>query len=276
MTPFYENNSYFWLCDDCKAVHMWTYEPEYFYRRFEIKKKLDDISVDEIKELNEYLVVNINAIDDEFDSTPIKDLMVRSTINQFKYFATDDLTKVYIIDINKNKLDSEYELTYESSLETDLKIDSFGDIMIYTIEKKNNGHEYVVENGVRKQQDDDKYPHFQVNFMIHEDNIGFADPKREPETYNKDTIDEFYKKYGNLYKKRKFKYFYVEYLDMVEDKLYCYKSSDDYRKGDIVLVPRGYNDEEVKAKIINIKEYTEENAPYPYDDLKFIIDYADD
>ena len=206
--PCYEDNDYFWLCDDCKTVHMWSNKDEYCYRTFKLKKKIDDISIDEIKKLNEYLVMNINEYTEEFETTPIKDLLNRNLDNPYKYYATDDLTKVYIINIDENKLDREYELTYESFVEYDWKSDSYGDLLIYTIDKSNKGHEYIVENGIRKQKDTDDYPHKQVNFMITEKgenggSISYADPNKEPETYTIDTMDEFNKKYGKLIAEKK-------------------------------------------------------------------------
>lgn len=280
--PFYENNDYFWLCDDCKTVHMWSNKPEYCYRTFKIKKNIDDISINEIKKLSEYLVMNINKYTDEFDKIPIKDLLNRNPVNSYKYYATDDLTKVYIINSDENKLDKEYELIYESFVKYDWKSDSYDNLLIYTIDKSNKGHEYIVENGIRKQKNTDDFPHKQVNFMITEKDknggsISYADPNKQPEIYTINTMEQFNKKYGKVLqsKNKEYKYIYVEYLDMIGDRLYCYKSEDDYEIGDVVIVPRGYNEEETEAKIINIKYYSEKDVPYPYKDLKEIIDYAD-
>ena len=39
--PFYEENTYFWLCDECKEVHMWSYTPKYCYRTYKLRKELD-------------------------------------------------------------------------------------------------------------------------------------------------------------------------------------------------------------------------------------------
>ena len=54
MALFYEDNDSLCLCDDCKRAHLWSYKPKYCYRKFELKKSLDKISIDEIKKLNEY------------------------------------------------------------------------------------------------------------------------------------------------------------------------------------------------------------------------------
>lgn len=284
MAPFYEDNDYFWLCDNCKTAHLWSYKPEYCYRKFKLKKSLDKISIDEIKKLNEYLVMNINEYTDEFEEAPIKDLLKRNPVSPYKYYVTDDLTKVYIIDLDKNILDREYELTYESFVEYSWNSEDVGNLLIYTIDKKNKGHEYIVENGIRKQQDKDDYPHKQVNFMITEKgsnggSISYEDPNKEPETYTINTMEEFNKKYGKYYSKKKknqkLKYIYVEYFDMYGDRLYSYKSDHDYKVGDIVIVPRGWNNEEVEAEIVNIEYYTEDEAPYPYNELKEIIGYVD-
>ena len=61
---------------------------------------------------------------------------------------------------------------------------------------------------------------------------------------------------------KRYFYVYVEYLDNPGGKLYCYKSENrKIEKGDIVLIDR--NGEEVYGKVITIKEYTSDNAPYP-------------
>lgn len=145
--------------------------------------------------------MNINEYTDEFEKTPIKDLLKRNPANPYKYYVTNDLTKVYIIDLDKNIIDREYELTYESFVKYSFDTESFDNLLIYTIDKTNNGHEYVVENGIRKQRDTDDYPHKQVNFMIKEKgsnggSISYAYPNLEPETYTINTMDAFNKKYG--------------------------------------------------------------------------------
>ena len=65
-------------------------------------------------------------------------------------------------------------------------------------------------------------------------------------------------------------------MDMHGDRLYSYKSYFDYKVGDFVIVSRGWNDEEVKAGVVNIAYYTEDEAPYPYNELKEIIGYAEE
>ena len=138
----------------------------------------------------------------------IKDFIEKNPIKPCKYYVTVDLTKVYIINTDTNELDRIYDLTYESFVEYSFDSDSFDNLIIYTIDKKNNAHEYVVENGIRKQKDTDDYPHKQVNFMIKEigsngGSISYADPNLEPETYTTNTMDEFNKKYGKYYDEKK-------------------------------------------------------------------------
>lgn len=269
-----EDNPYFWLCDKCKRVHLWSNKPEYCKRTFELCDNFDKVDINKIKELSEFLVVNINdygLVEEEY----VSDLIKRNPINSYKYYITDDLTKVYIINTEENTLDRVYELTYESTVEYCVDIESFDNLLISTIYKKNNGHEYIVENGIRKQQDTDDYPHKQVNFMVvdnvnNDSKIYFNDSNKQPEVYTTKTMDQFNKKYAKLLHK-KYKYYYVEYLDMVGDKLYCYKSNEDYQIGDIVIVPRGFDNHKTEAKIINIKYYDKDNTPYSYDDLKEII-----
>lgn len=61
---------------------------------------------------------------------------------------------------------------------------------------------------------------------------------------------------------KRYFYVYVEYLENPGDKLYCYKSENrEIEKGDIVLIDR--SGEKVYGKVITIKEYTSDNAPYP-------------
>lgn len=202
---FYSEGIYFWLCDKCKTVHLGSSLPEYFYRTFKFKNDIDEnISVEEIKGLAEYYVINVNEYGD-VDHLHISDVIERNPFRPYKYYVTEDLTKVYIINTDNNKLDRIYELTYEGNIDYSLEIETFGDLLIYTIDKKNNGHEYIVENGIRIQQDKEDYPYKQVNFMVTVRTAGggiisHADPNREPETYTADNMDEFYAKYGYLYK----------------------------------------------------------------------------
>lgn len=205
--PFYEENTYFWLCDECKEVHMWSYTPKYCYRTYKLRKEREEISIESIKKLDEYFVINLNDYD-IIDEMLIKDYMQKNPSRPYKYFVTGDLTKVYIINTDTNELDRIYDLTYESFVEYSFNSDSFDNLLIYTIDKKNNGHEYVVENGIRKQKDTDDYPHKQVNFMIKEKSsnggsISYTDSNLEPETYTINTMDEFNKKYSKYYKEKR-------------------------------------------------------------------------
>lgn len=201
--PFYENNTYFWLCDKCKGIHMWSYIPEYCYRTYKLKNDLEDISVNKIKKLNEYYAININDYD-LVDEMFIKDFIKKNPVIAYKYYVTNDLTKVYILNTDTNKIDKIYDLTYESFVKYSYNMDSFDNLLIYTINKSNKGHEYIVENGIRTQKDKNDYPHKQVNFMIKEKNnnaesLSYPDPNLEPEIYTINTMDEFNKKYGKYY-----------------------------------------------------------------------------
>ena len=65
-------------------------------------------------------------------------------------------------------------------------------------------------------------------------------------------------------------YIYVEYIDMLGDRMYCYTSDDEtIKKDDYVLVKR--NQFEIPAKVINTVYYNDMEAPYPYSKLKHVI-----
>lgn len=205
-STFYEDNAYFWLCDECKTVHLWSSTPKYCARTYKLRKKIQKISIENIKKLNEYFVIGINE-DELIDDVPIKKFIEKNTIRPYKYYVTNDLTKVYIINTDTNELDRVYDLIYESFTEYDFETDVFDNLLIYTIYKKNKDHEYVVENGVRKQKDADDYPHKQVNFVIKENDsnggsISYVDHKLKPEIYTINNMDEFNKKYGKYYSKK--------------------------------------------------------------------------
>lgn len=129
--------------------------------------------------------------------TLIRDFIENNPISRYKYYITDDLIKVYIINTDNNVIVKEYELTYESFVDYDLKIDSYENKLIYTIDKKNNEHEYIIKSGKRIQKDTDDYPHKEVRFMICENgsSIEYEDPNSKPEIYTKNNMDEFYQKY---------------------------------------------------------------------------------
>ena len=75
---------------------------------------------------------------------------------------------------------------------------------------------------------------------------------------------------NTLDKEEKHLYIYVEYIDMPNDRMYCYTSDDEnIKKDDFVLVQR--NKFEIPAKVINTVYYTDIEAPYPYSKLKNII-----
>lgn len=66
-------------------------------------------------------------------------------------------------------------------------------------------------------------------------------------------------------------YIYVEYIDMPNDRMYCYTSDDEtIKKDDYVLVQR--NRFKLPAKVINTVYYNDQEAPYPYSKLKNIIE----
>ena len=65
-------------------------------------------------------------------------------------------------------------------------------------------------------------------------------------------------------------YIYVEYIDMPNDRMYCYTSDDEsIKRDDYVLVKR--NQFEIPAKVINTAYYTDMEAPYPFSKLKHVI-----
>lgn len=69
--------------------------------------------------------------------------------------------------------------------------------------------------------------------------------------------------------KDKYKYIYVEYLDMPNDRMYCYlPNCDNVEKGDIVEVNK--SDEKTYGRVINIVDYSKEDVPYPVENMKFI------
>lgn len=130
--PFYDDKSYFWLCDECKKVHMWSEIPKYCYRTYELRKNIEEVSIEEIKKLDEYYVININKYG-LIDEMLIKDFIEKNPINAFKYYVTENLTKVYIINTDVNKLEMIYDLTYENFTDYSVSIDSFENLLIYTI-----------------------------------------------------------------------------------------------------------------------------------------------
>lgn len=204
---FYEDNSYFWLCDKCKRVHMWSYLPKYCTRTFKLSDKIDRIDLDYVKKLEEYYVVNLYDYD-VIDSEYICDFIKKNPIRPYKYYVKEDLTKIYIVNTDIDEIDKVYELTHESFVEYNLKSESFDNLLIYTIDKTNDGHEYEVKDGKKIQIDSDDYPHKQVNFMITEKgsnngSISYADPNQEPEIYNINTMDKFNEKYGKYFEKNK-------------------------------------------------------------------------
>lgn len=55
------------------------------------------------------------------------------------------------------------------------------------------------------------------------------------------------------------------------DKEYCYLCDISVKKGDKVVVPCGSCDRETIATVVKTGKYTEENAPYPIDQMKKVI-----
>ncbi len=195
---------YFWLCDGCKRVHVWiNSENRKLYRVYKIIDKFNGkVKKGDFESWEQIFPLNQN----KYDDTPLCDLINTDIIFQYKYYLSNDELKVYVL--NKDDgMEGLYELEYESDIETDLKIDSFDNFSIYTITKKNDGHEYIFEDGQRIDITDTKYPYKQVHFMIKEyyeggGSLSRKDTNKPSEIYNKENMDEFYKKYGEYYKKK--------------------------------------------------------------------------
>lgn len=209
---FCRNNPYFWLCDKCKNIHLWSDSPKYCYREYKIVEKNNKEDLSKIKELDEYIVVNLNDYE-VMDDMLISDIIKKNPVRPYKYYVEDDLTRIYIINTNEDKIDRIYELVYEDFVKykfTSKSIDNKNEhLLICTINKRKGQdiHTYKVENGKRKQVDSDDYPHRQVNFMITErsgkGSISFADPNREPEVYTSKNMNVFYEKYGKYFANNK-------------------------------------------------------------------------
>lgn len=99
---FYEKHPYFWLCDKCKTVHIWSESPKYCKRTFELSDTIDKVDVDSIKKLEEYYVINLYDYD-IIDDMYISDFIERNPIRSYKYYVKEDLTKVYIINTDNDE-----------------------------------------------------------------------------------------------------------------------------------------------------------------------------
>lgn len=87
-----------------------------------------------------------------------------------------------------------YEIEYESDVDYDLKIDYVDalNLIIYTITKKNDGHEYNVINGRKEDITDMKYPHIEVHFIMLKEVVITEDYESSYKSCSKDNMDEFY------------------------------------------------------------------------------------
>lgn len=196
-------NVYFWKCDKCGAIHSWTLDDDEIYRIYNLVSDDVDISRDELNRLTEIIPINVNEYG-YYDFFPIDELFNKNPIRPYKYFLSNDLLSAFVFNTDTNKVDLKYELSYETNADYSYEIDTFDDLLIYTIEKKNDGHEYSFENGKKILKDTNDYPHKQVNFMIKiSKDVYAADPNREPETYTINDLDEFNKKYGKYYSVKK-------------------------------------------------------------------------
>lgn len=203
--PIYDDNPYFWYCNKCKRIHLWSYKPKYCYRKYKLRNKIEEnIDIKAISNLDEYIVVNFNEIE-QLNNYRVKSAIEKNPLRPYKYYVTNDLTKIYILNTDSKLVEKIYDLTYESYVKYTVNLKNVDNLLIYTINKKNKGHEYIVKNGVRTQKDIDDYPHKQVNFMTHDKNskLYYADPNKKTETYTKDTMNEFNKKYGKYFEKKK-------------------------------------------------------------------------
>ncbi len=57
-----------------------------------------------------------------------------------------------------------------------------------------------------------------------------------------------------------------------KNRTYCYLADDNYEIGDIVRVPTGDNNEPGIGQIKTIDRFSRENAPYPVEKTKHIIE----
>ena len=201
---FYRNNPYFWMCDNCKSVYLWTFIPMYCSRKYELVDVPYDLSIRKIKKLDEYYIFNCL---DNIEDIQVKKILKKNPRRPYKYFVKKDLSKVYIVDTEFNDIDRIYDLTYESTMVYSHDYDIFDNILIYTIYKGPNEHVYQVENGKRIQLDTEDYPHKEVHFIVKKKDkygncVDANDPNKEIETYTINNMDEFNRKYGKYYSEK--------------------------------------------------------------------------
>lgn len=196
-------SGYLWLCDICKTAHVWSGENEECLRIYELVDILNEtFSIEAIKKLDEYFIININDYSDELDNTPIEDFIKYNSLRPYKYYLTKDLITLYIINTDRNEIDRIYKLKEEVFSKYHVETKSSGNILFYTITKTNDLDDYVIEKGKRIKKDkENDFPHIQVNFMVNDNGISFPDPNKPSETYNKNTMKEFNEKYGKDYYK---------------------------------------------------------------------------
>lgn len=106
------DNDYFWLCDNCKRIHLWSTKPKECFRIFKRKSNIDNVRKEDIFSLPEYFVFNINDYG-EFEEKLIKDIIKKYPLNPYKYFVERNYHKIYIYNIEKEIIEFVYILEYE-------------------------------------------------------------------------------------------------------------------------------------------------------------------
>lgn len=102
-----------WLCDKCKTANTWSFSSNR-YRAYQLKKEIrEDVDLDQIRKLQEIFI--IHALE-ETEHIYLADFIEHNPFRPFKYYLSEDYRYVYIVDIDKNRLDRVYERFLESDL----------------------------------------------------------------------------------------------------------------------------------------------------------------
>ncbi len=194
----------FWLCDECGRAHVWIdSESRNLFRVYKVSDKKCGTSAKEYMESGKQIFpCNIQKCED----TSLYDLINTDAVFDCRYYLSSDELTVCVFD-KVNNVKELYELEYESDVKTDFKIDSFDDLIVYTTTKTNDGHEYKFVDGEKQDITDTKYPYKEVHFMVREHkqsggSLSVHDESKSPEIYNKDNMNEFFRKYGRYYENR--------------------------------------------------------------------------
>ena len=123
----------FWICDACKRVHLWSYNPKAWFRIYKRKEVLCEKSLDYFKELDEFFVINLNDYCDAIENGLLKDFIEKNPLTDKKYYVEKDLRIVCILDTKLNKIIEEYDLEFEDYNEYDLDIKEEVENFVYTI-----------------------------------------------------------------------------------------------------------------------------------------------